>query len=241
LEKFFCEGEKMKKFLIILLICLSVGHVACATVTYITSDATIKDGDVYNGVVIQDSPPNHTTVNMTGGTVYEGLDVLDSATFNFSGGQAGIGAFDRSTVNITGGIASVGVGGNATANIFNNANVAMATAGGLGTLNVYGGTIGLLSADESSGPPVINIYGGTITDYILVYLPATVNVFGYDLAKTSTGGTYGAGQVTGFWLDGSPFTINLGYSDVYSAINLIPEPSTLLLLGAGAFLLRKPR
>lgn len=68
-----------------------------------------------------------------------------------------------------------------------------------------------------------------------------INVFGYDLAKTNTGGAYGDGQITGYWQDGSPFNINLRYSNTYSAVNLIPvpEPATFLLFGLGTLLLRK--
>ena len=49
--------------------------------------------------------------------------------------------------------------------------------------------------------------------------------------------------LTGNWLDGSAFSIQLvdvdGYSPAIENIIFIPEPATLLLLGFGTFLIRK--
>ena len=51
--------------------------------------------------------------------------------------------------------------------------------------------------------------------------------------------------LTGNWLDGSGFSVTLvdqtGYDSVYSNINFIPEPATLLLFGVGGLILRKRR
>jgi hypothetical protein len=86
----------------------------------------------------------------------------------------------------------------------------------------------------------INLFGGSITDCIK--FGNIINVFGYDLAKTDTGGTYGHGQITGFWQDGLQFTIDLYADDSYSRLNLIPEPASfgMIILGAAFVRLRNP-
>jgi hypothetical protein len=52
-------------------------------------------------------------------------------------------------------------------------------------------------------------------------------------------------MLTGEWLDGSGFAVQLvdvdGYSPAIDNIQFIPEPGTLLLVGAGGLLLRKRR
>jgi hypothetical protein len=55
----------------------------------------------------------------------------------------------------------------------------------------------------------------------------------------------GSNMLTGDWLDGSGFEVQLvdidGYSRAIDNIQFIPEPATLLLMGAGGLLLRKRR
>jgi hypothetical protein len=68
----------------------------------------------------------------------------------------------------------------------------------------------------------------------------SINVYGYGLAKTNSGGKYGVGQVYGFYPNGSEFVIDLG-GGIYPYVNLIPEPATVLFLLSGAFMVRKRR
>jgi hypothetical protein len=211
----------------------------CANAITFTSDANIQAGDNWMNVTIHDTPPNHTTVNMTGGSVTDQMNIYTASTLNMSGGLVGgLAASEESTVNISGGsISMLSLYNNATATLSQNASIYTVGVGYSSIFNMNGGTITYLGAGENS---TLNLWGGVILGSLgATSLSATINVFGYNLAKTASGGTLGDGQVSGFWQNGTPFTINLHNSDTYACINLIPEPTTFLLLGIGAFLLRK--
>jgi hypothetical protein len=246
-----------KKLAKIVLAILFIFPVYAQAVTF-TSDANIQAGDYWMGVDIYDTPPNHTTVTMTGGTVNDSMVVYNASTLNMSGGNVfGLGAVENSTVNISGGyVAGLTLHDNATLTISQNASIGSAAAMEASIINMNGGTIasslrvgdnsilnmndGIISHLGVIEYSTLNLMGGNITNSLGAdSLSATINIFGYDLTKTASGGGLGYGQVSGFWQNGTSFAIDLGSSETYSVINLIPEPTTLLLLGVGAFLLRK--
>lgn len=223
-------------FVFAILFLLPLSAKATGTTTFY-NDGIIQAGDSWTNVYVHDTLPNHTTVTMTGGSVNDSMGVYDASTFNMSDGHvAGLNAWQSSSINISGGsVSGLLLYNNAAVNISQNANIYSAAAYS-GVINMNGGTVALLSGMENS---TVNLRGGNITDGLGAYGFTTINVFGYNLTKTSTGGTHGAGQVTGYWQNGLPFTINLGGSDAYSHINLIPEPATFLLISIGGLLLRR--
>ncbi|MHC4085695.1 MAG: PEP-CTERM sorting domain-containing protein [Planctomycetota bacterium] len=203
------------------------------------SDATIQDGDLYDMVRLYDTPPDQTTVDMTGGSVHN-LWSYDSSIINITGGEIRtLITFNTSTANISGvSIYGVTAWDYTTVNLSVTSNVTSLTAHVSGTINMMGGTAEYLGAIDSG---TVNLYGGLVTDSLSVGDFAQGNIYGYDLVKTSSGGRYGYGQVYGFWTDSTAFTIDLNGLETYSHINLIPEPNTLVLLAIGCLLMKRKK
>ncbi len=192
----------------------------------------IVDGEVWNMVNIYN---DDTVVDMSGG-LCDFVSTHDRSTLNVTGGSAEFRAVDYSDMNISGGVHSAAVAwNNATINVFNNADLIGLSTRSFGTLNISGGLIQNLHGRESG---IVNLYGGMITDHISANDYSFVNVYGYDLDKESTGGSYGYGQVFGYWMNNNPFVIDIYDSETFSRINLIPEPSSMFLVGLGALFLK---
>jgi hypothetical protein len=124
------------------------------------------------------------------------------------------------------------------------------------TLDVLGGDIYKLEAFDMSltdwhagemdrlyvhDESAVNIFGG-----ILYTLEATqdssVNIYAYDVAYDPSGGGYGNGWLEGrYWSDDSSFGFSLFSQDSYSHVNVVPEPSTFVLIAVGAIILRRPK
>jgi len=203
----------------------------------IYSDKLIKNGDEYNTADVYDTPPSRTTVTMIGGIVGR-METFDSSVLNITDGDISIlHAYDFSTVNASGGyIHSPTAWDSSTINISGTFNAVEVGATATGIVNVMGGSMKAIAGWGG----VINLYGGTVTDNMHA-VSGWVNVFGYDLEKSSTGGKYGYGYVSGFWNDGTALTIDIGSSGTYSHINLVPEPASLILLTLGSLIIRRRR
>jgi hypothetical protein len=207
---------------ILILVFLSPALCRATTVAFYT-DGVIKGGDEYSYVGVY----NNAKVDMTGGIVTVQLGAYDSSTVNISGGVLH-GVFTSSesassTLNLSGSMQADGV-----------------KIWGLGTLNMFGGIVGSVEIHN-----IANLYDGIISDYLLA--TSTVNVYGYDFQYNPLAGDYRGGQLTGFWMNDIPFSIDLYYDDTpggslvdtYPHIVLIPEPATILLLGLGVLLKRR--
>ena len=172
------------------------------------SDTVIQEGDYYDTVVnVYDTPPDHTTVDMTGGFVHY-LRPYDSSIINMTGGEIlTLEAYNTSTANISGGsIYGVSAWDYTIVNFSVTGNVTTLGARVSGTINMMGGTAEYLGAIDSG---TINIYGGLITESLGAWNNAVVNIYGYDFNYDPMGGSRDGGQLTGFWLDSTAFLIDL--------------------------------
>jgi hypothetical protein len=86
---------------------------------------------------------------------------------------------------------------------------------------------------------IAELYGGHL-ESLGITESAVVNLYAYDVNFYATGGYYRRGRLEGRYLaSDSYFSFDLITSDSFSHINVIPEPTTVLLFGLGGLLLRK--
>jgi len=122
------------------------------------------------------------------------------------------------------------------------------------TLDIFGGDIGRLAAYDTTftnwydgemdtlwtrDDSIVNIFGGQLGGLSSQH-NSVVNLCAYDIVFEPSGG-HDDGWIYGkYYADDSPFAIHLG-ADTYVHVNIIPEPTTLLLLSIGGPFLRKKR
>lgn len=218
---------KTRNLLIIMaaIILLTMGQTRATTIAFYT-DGVIQEGDVYSEVAVF----NNAKVDMTGGVVTSQFTTWDSSTANVSDGiLEALVSVENSVLNLSGDVQidSVGVSDS-------------------GVTNMYGGNVGFMKAWNYSK---VNLYGGIISNYLLAYgtEDLVISIYGYGFEYDPLAGDYRGGQLTGFWLDDTPFSIDLFYDDTpggpiidtWLHIVLIPEPTTILLLALGGIILRK--
>jgi hypothetical protein len=211
----------MKKAIVLSILVYLCGQSSALTV--FNTDGQILDGETHDYAKVYGS----STLDMLGGVVTEVLSAKDSSVINISGGS--VNHLENSythngAINISGDVAiqSTVINGSATTYI---------NGGNLNTVEVY--------SDGGTG-----FYSGTVNGYLLA--SSQVNIYGYGFNYDPFGGSNDGGQLTGFWMDDSAFSIDLknyGGGDfpvgvTYDNLNLVPEPATLALFGLGSILIR---
>lgn len=156
------------------LMCFAAIQTQAADITF-TSDAVVQEGDTYGNVYVYSPQPEHTTVDMTGGTarVYY---LYDASTVNVLGGYVtSILTYDSSTLNLSRRISgSVFAYDSSTINLYRGTDVEwIVFLYGNTSLNVYEGGVspGLLAYGNSS----TDLRGGIISTGVL-YDSSTFNM-----------------------------------------------------------------
>jgi hypothetical protein len=156
-----------------------------------------------------------------------------------------LNAYDYSTVDMLHGF----VGGNEYSSI---------TAWGNSTVNIFGGHTKYLNAYSAN---TINISGGVIENFdvtqnsivemtgalierMKVSGDCIIKLHGYDFELGNGlwldgNRLMGTGMLGGKWLDGVSWNTEIVWNYEPANILLVPEPTTLLLLGMGGLLIRK--
>jgi len=102
--------------------------------------------------------------------------------------------------------------------------------------NIDGGNMDYLGTYDNS---VVNLYTGE-WDWLVSHNNSKVYLWAYNVIYDPTGGIYADGSLEGyFYKDDTEFNFSLLNPGTYSHVEIIPEPTTLLLLGFGAIFLRK--
>jgi hypothetical protein len=181
------ENRTGTTFLIVWAIALCVTLSPAANGAYISFSraGVIQDGDSYEGVFVYG---NNTTVEVKGGSIGKLLS-YDRSTVNVSGGHVTYAqSYEQSTINISGG------------------TVRMPSTWDAGsTINVTGGTFWNVEA----GSGKFNMSGGQIAGMgiFAVAGDGAVNIYGYGFVYQPMPGP-NDGRLTGFWQDGTPFSID---------------------------------
>jgi hypothetical protein len=169
-----------------MIVCVSVSPAANGAYISFSSNGVIQDGDSYEGVFVYG---NNTIVEVKGGNIGK-LFSYNRSTVNIKGGHVtNAQSYDQSTINISGGTVRVSNTGEAGSTINITGGTFWNIESGSGNLNMSGGLIEGLGIFAATGDGKINIYG-----YGFEYQPMPGQ---YD------------GRLTGFWQDGTPFSIDL--------------------------------
>ncbi len=194
---------------------LTVDHDTTITTISTASCFNYATLNVYNSEVNTNNLYNNSQANVYGGHVRY-ASVQEFSTFSMFGGNASfITGYGNSNVNLAAGaVASLTV-----------RHDSIATLSGAATTSLY-------AYDNSQ----LEISGGSLTN---LHSYGLSNIAFHGRGFEASGGlsivdneVFGTGILSGTWVNGTPFSINVEANDATSTI-IVPEPATMTLLGVG--------
>jgi len=180
----------------VIVVVFCAGGIQGNTVKIFYSDGVIQQGESYERVEVYDTPPSHTTVNMTGGHVGRspdvdtGLHTYDASIVNISGGIVEyLHTYNSSTVNVYNGGSFGENFGDYTFELYDSSTVNVYEGGGLyggsgtrlilydsGTLNISGGQVSSLLFTKDSS--IVNLYDGELLFGFDMFDESILNIYG---------------------------------------------------------------
>ncbi len=108
------------------------------------------------------------------------------------------------------------------------------------TANIYNGDIEWLFIQ---GNTVADIYSaGDTLEMFAAGNESLAYIYAYDVIYHPTSGLAGEGWIEGTYISNDlPFSFSFYTDTSYTHVNIVPEPTTVLLFGLGGLLLRKRR
>lgn len=197
-----------------------------------TSNMTISDGYIGN---LYSS--NTSNVSISGGQVAGNIYAHENSMINITGGSIkSLQAIGASVTNIFGGnIFNLSINYSGKVNMFGG-NIERLYTHGTSKANIYGGNLDYLIGDNTS---ITNIYGGNI-HALQANNANKITFYGSDFHTTNglflfNTRVLGTGILTGKWIDGTPWTIDIVTNTPSATIKVItiPEPTSLLAFLAG--------
>lgn len=106
-------------------------------------------------------------------------------------------------------------------------------------INICGGEA--LNGIGADGNGIFNLYSSLSIPGISLHENSLLNLYAYDVIYHTTGGMWNDGWIEGYYLIDNTYFVSDIAGDSFSHINIVPEPTTILLLGLGSLLVIRKR